>query len=168
MCKSWLYKILHMALLQYLGDKYSLCEPNISWPHSCSSLQAGSAVGALWSPDCRSYWQPLPSRRRSACQQQKQLAETWQGSGFQKWGPSVCSEVSSSANCPFDSPGLHWLVTARKLTVTMSVKVLLIQQPSADAAGAPSAHLGPRCLHWGLQYRPKSAGYSDPIDIKTA
>lgn len=54
---------------------------------------------------------------------------------------------SSSANCHFDSPGLHWLVTARKLTLSTSVKLLLIYQPSADAAGAPSAHLGPRCLH---------------------
>ncbi|EOA99362.1 hypothetical protein Anapl_13390 [Anas platyrhynchos] len=53
---------------------------------------------------------------------------------------------SSSANCHFDSPGLHWLVTARKLTLSTSVKLLLIYQPSADAAGAPSAHLGPSFL----------------------
>lgn len=182
MCEFSLHKILHMASLQYLVDK-SLCmrahcliAPQLFFPAGWQHGRCSVVDGLHRAID--SHWPQGEETHMNFTQEQQE--ETGKGSGYQKWGPSLCSKVSFQlCRLPFWFTRSTLAYDSRGACPQHENPLLLIcwfhlsQINVADVTVAKcclrwiSRSFSTKSLCWGPRYGSRSAGHRDLLDVKT-
>ena len=176
-----------MASLQYLGDKnlcmqvHCLMASQLFFPAGWQHGRCPVVAGLQRAIDSHCPWGEELHTNFS----QKQQGEAGKGSGYQKWGPSVCLKVSfqlcrlpfwftrstlaydSQGACPQQENALSFICSfyLSQINVTDVIAAKCCHRWSSQSSF--STHLGSKSLCWRPWYGSRSAGHRDLLDIKT-